>query len=265
MSVSIFIVEDERIVAEDIRVTLESHGYAVAGIAASRDQAIDEIRRTTPNLVLMDIMLKGPGDGVEAARLVRDLFDLPVVYLTAHADQATLRRARTAGPFGYVVKPFVERELCSAIEMALYRYRVEKRIENQERWLAAILRSLGHAVIAADAMGVVRFANAAAESLLGCSHAELMGADLVQVYRLREISSGLPLELPSLPVLMEEWSADGAGQVHWLTRLDGGRIPVQQNIRAISDATGIVLGSLWELREAPGPQDEGRAFPEEAL
>src|ERR1022692_3949462 len=72
MSTRIFIVEDERIVAEDIRMTLESFGYAVAGIAASRDQALAEIRRTLPDLVLMDIVLKGPGDGVETARLVRE-------------------------------------------------------------------------------------------------------------------------------------------------------------------------------------------------
>ena len=118
MSTSIFIVEDERIVAEDIRVALESNGYSVAGIASTRDQAIGGIRLTSPQLVLMDIVLKGPGDGVETARLVRELFDLPVVYLTAHADAATLRRAKVTEPFGYIVKPFEERDLFSGIEMA---------------------------------------------------------------------------------------------------------------------------------------------------
>jgi DNA-binding NarL/FixJ family response regulator len=121
MSASIFIMGDERLVAEDIRVSLESHEYSVVGIAASRDEAIEGICRTYPSLVLMDIILKGSGDGVEAANLVRARSDIPVVYLAAHADEATLRRAKISGPFGYIVKPFEERDLFSGIEMALYR------------------------------------------------------------------------------------------------------------------------------------------------
>jgi CheY-like chemotaxis protein len=94
MSTRIFIGEDERIVAEDIRFALGSFGYGVAGIASSRDQALAETRRTSPDLILMDIVLKGAGDGVETARLVREQFDIPVVFLTAHADSAILHRAQ---------------------------------------------------------------------------------------------------------------------------------------------------------------------------
>src|ERR1039457_593302 len=151
MSTRIFIVEDERIVAEDIRMTLESFGYAVAGIAASRDQALAEIRRTSPDLVLMDIVLKGPGDGVETARLVREQFDIPAVFLTAHADNATLHRAKVTEPFGYILKPFEGHELYSGVEIALYRHQVEKRIDAHERWLATILASIGDGGIAAGA------------------------------------------------------------------------------------------------------------------
>src|ERR1017187_10644569 len=129
MSTRIFIVEDERIVAEDIRMTLESFGYAVAGMAASRDQALAEIRRTSPDLVLMDIVLKGPGDGVETARLVREQFDIPGVFLTAHADNATLHRAKVTEPFGNILKPFEGHELYSGVEIALYRHQGEKRID----------------------------------------------------------------------------------------------------------------------------------------
>src|ERR1039458_4261799 len=111
MSTRIFIVEDERIVAEDIRMTLESFGYDVAGIAASRDQALAGIRRTLPGLVLMDIVLKGSGGGGETARLVREQFDIPVVFLTAHADNATLHRAKVTEPFGYILKPFEGHEI----------------------------------------------------------------------------------------------------------------------------------------------------------
>src|ERR1022692_373280 len=192
MSTRIFIVEDERIVAEDIRMTLESFGYAVAGLAASRDQALAEIRRTSPDLVLMDIVLKGPGDGVETARLVREQFDIPVVFLTAHADNATLHRAKVTEPFGYILKPFEGHELYSGVEIALYRHQVEKRIDAHERWLATILASIGDGVIAADAMGLIKFVNAAAERISGWKQAEVAGCDLAEIYRVWDESGETP-------------------------------------------------------------------------
>ena len=258
MSASIFIVEDERLVAEDIKDSLESHGYVVAGIASSRDQAIAGVRRTSPNLVLMDIILKGPGDGIEAAGLVRELFDIPVVYLTAHADDATLRRAKISEPFGYIVKPFEERELFSGIEMALYRHQVEKRIEENEHWLATILASITDGVIAADAMGVVKLVNPAADRIGGWQQGELAGLDLSEVYRVQDVSCGLAVELPSLPALIEE---DGAcaSQARRLTRKDGSTRLIEQSVSAICDLSGTVSGSVVVFREVIN----GAAIPRE--
>ena len=248
MSASIFIVEDERLVAEDIRVSLESHGYTVAGIAASRDQAVEGVRKTSPNLVLMDIILKGPGDGVEAAQLIRERFDIPVVYLTAHADPATLRRAKISEPFGYILKPFEERELFSGIEMALYRHRAEKRIEENERWLATILASLSEGVIAADSMGVVKLVNAAAERIGGWPQGELAGLDFSEVYRVQDPASGVRMEVPSLPALLEECPG-ASSQIRVLCRRDGGTRLIEQNISPICDAAGTVSGSVVVFRE----------------
>jgi len=249
MSVSIFIVEDERLVAEDIRVSLESNGYTVAGIAASRDQAIEAIRRTSPSLVLMDIVLKGPGDGVETARMVRTLFDIPVLYLTAHADQATLRRAKLSEPFGYVVKPFEEHELFSGIEMALYRYQVEKRLEENERWLATILGSISEGVIAADAVGTVKLVNRAAERIGGWRQGELTGLDLGEVYRIQDPASGLPVEVPPLPGLLEDSAAWAVSQVRLLACKDGGTKRIEQSISPICDRSGTASGSVVVFRE----------------
>jgi two-component system, cell cycle sensor histidine kinase and response regulator CckA len=250
MSISIFIVEDERIVAEDIRVTLESNGYTVAGIAASRDQALEAIRRTMPNLVLMDIILKGPGDGVETARLVRERFDIPVVYLTAHADAGTLHRAKVTEPFGYVVKPFQEPDLFTAIQMALYRHGVEKRLQENERWMATILGSLSEGVIAAEAMGVVRLANPAAERIGGWGPGELVGLELSDVYQTKNLETGADMEVPGLPALIEQPSS-GSRDVRLLVRKDGGRVIVEQSIAPISDSSGTVSGSVVVFRELP--------------
>jgi len=255
MSTSIFIVEDERIVAEDIRFALESFGYTVAGIAASRDRALEEIGRTSPDLVLMDIVLRGPGDGVETGRLVRERFDIPVVYLTAHADHATLHRAKVTEPFGYILKPFQEHELYSGIEIALYRHQVEKRIDEHERWLTTILTSIADGVIAADAMGLIKFVNAAAERICGWKQAEVVGTDLAEVYRVREAATGAPVEVPSLLALLEEHGPSGLREVRLLERKDGSTVVVEQSISPISDGSREVSGSVVVFRQLPGKED----------
>jgi CheY-like chemotaxis protein len=121
----IMVVEDEGIVALNIQGNLEALGYDVPVVVASGEEAIEEAKRTRPDLVLMDIMLEGEMDGVEAAQQIRTRFDIPVVYLTALADDKTLERVKMTAPYGYLLKPFDERELHAAIEVALQRHKAE--------------------------------------------------------------------------------------------------------------------------------------------
>ena len=121
----ILIVEDEAIVMLHIRRALEKLGYIVAGMAGAGDEAVIKATEIRPDLVLMDIVLKGEIDGIEAADKIRTALNVPVIYLTAHADEATLQRAKVTEPFGYIVKPFRERDLQIAIEFALYKGRME--------------------------------------------------------------------------------------------------------------------------------------------
>ena len=120
LKASILIVEDEQVVALDLRSSLENAGYRVVGQTGRGEDAVQQAAALHPDLVLMDIGLKGDMDGIEAAALIRTQLHLPVIFLTAFADEATVRRARPAEPYGYVLKPFDERELASNIEMALY-------------------------------------------------------------------------------------------------------------------------------------------------
>lgn len=115
----ILIVEDEGIVSLHIKRTLEGLGYAVSGIACSAEDAIMKAMEDRPDLILMDIVLQGIVDGIDAAEKIRALFNIPVIYLTAHADESTLQRAKMSGPSGYIVKPFKERDLHIAVEFAL--------------------------------------------------------------------------------------------------------------------------------------------------
>ncbi len=122
----IMIVEDEWITAEDIRMSLQSLGYTITSMVTSGEEAIKNAEKDRPDLVLMDIMLKGEMDGIEAASQIRSSYDIPIIYLTAYADEKILERARITEPFGYIVKPFVNEDLKIAIEIALYKHRVEK-------------------------------------------------------------------------------------------------------------------------------------------
>ena len=131
----ILIVEDERIVAQDIRVTLVNLGYSVAAVVSSGEAAIEKAEELRPDLVLMDIVLREDMDGIQAAEQIRTRFDIPVVYLTAYADEKRLERAKLTQPFGYVLKPFNDRELHTNIEMALHRHRMERELkQSEEDW-----------------------------------------------------------------------------------------------------------------------------------
>ena len=135
---AIFIVEDEAIVASDIKETLLGLGYEVPGIAKSGEIALEKIEKFRPDLVLMDIHLATQMDGVETAGKIHTLFGIPVIYLTAYADKALLDRAKLTEPYGYVIKPYDERELHSIIEMALYKHRIEREIKKRDAILFAV-------------------------------------------------------------------------------------------------------------------------------
>lgn len=130
--VRILIIEDEAIVARDVRSALEAHGHEVVGIARTKSDAIEQSAEKLPDLVLADIRLQEDYDGTEAAVEIRRRFRLPIIYLTAHSDEKTLERARHAEPFGYILKPFDERELLSLIEISIYRHRMEEEVKKRD-------------------------------------------------------------------------------------------------------------------------------------
>ena len=124
----ILVVEDEEIVAFDLETTLNDLGYEVTAVVASGEEAIDQVQENTPDLVLMDIMLKTSMNGIQAADEIRKKLGLPIVYLTAHADLKTLEQTKNTQPFGYLLKPFEDRELFTTVEIALSRHEAETKI-----------------------------------------------------------------------------------------------------------------------------------------
>ncbi len=132
----------------------------------------------------MDILLKGNMDGIEAADEIRQRFDIPVVYLTAYSDDKTLQRAKISEPFGYILKPFKERELLTCIEMGLYRYKMERKLKESEQWFSTTLQSIGDAVIATDVDGKIKIMNIIAEQLTGWNKEEALGKDFETIFNI---------------------------------------------------------------------------------
>nr|WP_319375846.1 response regulator [uncultured Methanoregula sp.] len=136
---TVMVVEDELIIAENLKVTLTGMGYEVPPVAGTSDEALSTADSCLPDLILMDIILEGsPIDGVETARRIRSRHDIPVVFVTAYADDETLERVKVTEPSAYILKPFNERELYSAIELALHRHRIEQEVKKRDNILFAI-------------------------------------------------------------------------------------------------------------------------------
>lgn len=201
-NISILVVEDERIVAKDIKLSLQNFGYHVPGLAASGEEAIKKAAELQPDIVLMDIQLKGKMDGVQAAEQIYNCLNIPIIYLTAHSDYNTLERAKEIGPFGYILKPFEEQDLLVTIETALHRYGLEKKLKESEKWWATTLKSVGDAVIATDAIGRVKFLNPAAESLTGWNN-DALGRDVTDIFQLRNSQTGALIKNSVTEILQE--------------------------------------------------------------
>lgn len=131
LKINVLVVEDESIVSKDIQYSLTKLGYQVVGAAAAGDKAIELATSEHPDIILMDIMLKGEMNGVEAAEIIRKELKIPVIFLTAYADDATLDKAKIAEPYGYIIKPFKEIDLHTTIEMAIYKHQKEREIEKE--------------------------------------------------------------------------------------------------------------------------------------
>jgi PAS domain S-box-containing protein len=182
MGTSVLVVEDESIVALDLSNRLKSLGFEVVGTAGSGKDALSIARKSRPDVVLMDIRIKGSMDGIETARIIKDELDVPSIFLTAYSDRASLDRAKRTDAYGYLLKPFQERELQIAIELALYKHTTEGELRRNRNLLETTLNSVDHGVITADRQGVILFLNAAAEKMTGWSSVDAVGRQLNEVF-----------------------------------------------------------------------------------
>ena len=244
----ILVVEDESVIAADLCECLNDMGYQVVGEAASGEEALRKAARHKPDIVLMDIVLDGEMDGIAAAeRLQRD-FDVPVIFLTSHADTGTIRRATSTEPFGYLVKPFAEREVQAAIETALSRHQAESRYRKLERWTTTLLHSIGDGVLATDRAGCVNFLNPQAERLTGWTQEEACGRSVNEVFCISNPASEQTAD-DRLQEAMTDDTARNAEVGTRLVRRQGAEVPIDDSIAPIRDDEGNVTGAVVVFRD----------------
>lgn len=222
----ILVVEDESVVATSLVSSLAKLGYPLAGVAATGEEAVALAGTMGPGLVLMDIHLRGHMDGIHAAQQIQEKLFIPVVYLTACSDEPTLERARVTQPFGYVLKPYEDREIEVAIQIAIFRHQMERALRENEKRLDAILCSIDDAVVATDTRKRITFLNRAAETLLAWT------SDLA---RGRLISDVIKTESPGrLPLR--------------LCRVDHDAIPIELVESPVMNASGAPTGYVTIIR-----------------
>ena len=266
---SILIVEDEAIVALDLRLQLQELGYRVVGVADSGEAAIDSVNRYLPNLVLMDVRLQGPMDGIAAAAVIGRQHHIPLIFLTSHSDADTVQRAARTAPYGYLTKPYQIKELRAGIEVALTKARMERQLREADGWFAQTLRCVSDGVVVTYADGRVRFINPAAEALTGWALEDATGRPVDEVVQVRPAAPA-PRPWGSALDLVNEVARTGrpAAQSHGvvIAARDQPDRPVDIAAGPVQEDNGKRLGAVLVLRDArPRIEQEAQLRASEAL
>ena len=244
----ILIVEDEKIIALDLKRRLENFGYLVVGLASRADEAVELAGNERPDLVLMDIKL---GDdmfaGIDAAARMRSLYRIPVVFLTAYGTEEHLQRAKVAEPVGFVLKPFKERELYSTIDIGLYKSRVDRELLRQERLFSSILHSVGDGIISTDAEGLIQFMNPTAETLTGWKEDDAASRPLDDIFTLLSDPAEEPVKLPA-PGTVGSTRARVFDSVYLQNR-HGARIHIEGSVAETHGDRGQFEGQTLAFRD----------------
>ena len=243
----ILVVEDEAIIARDLQRSLGRLGYAVPATARSGAEALGLLEESTPDLILMDIGLKGAMDGIELAQAVRERWHIPVIFLTSYSDEQTVDRAKATGPYGYLVKPFREGELRITIEVALHKHSLDHSLAQRERWYSTTLESIGDAIIATDSEERITYMNAVAEGVTGWSRQEAEGKLLRDVFRLLD-ERGKVLECPVGQALRKGFAVQLPANTQLLAKCGNGR-DVDDSAAPIVDVQGETLGGVVVFRD----------------
>jgi len=254
MSSSVLIVEDEVLVARDIQARLIRMGYEVVGSAARGEDAVKIALEKNPDLILMDINLRGEMDGIEAAVIINESRSIPVIFCTAYSNNEVLERAKITSPFGYVLKPFDNRELEINIEIALFKHKVERDLAETRQNLDATLTNVSDGVIAADADGRIFLINPVAEKISGCATGTGLGKKLDEVLQLEAFESGQVAINLLDPETFAYWK-QFSGIRQRLTRADGRTVPIELSANFLQQDSNLTVITFRDISQQLGYEE----------
>lgn len=206
----LMIVDDEAVVTTQLEQRLESMKYDVVGTASSAEESVCMARDLCPDLILMDIVMKGKLDGIDAARIIKEDMDIPVIFLTAYADDKYINRAMLAEPFGYIVKPYRENEIMANIEIALYKKELERKHKQAEERICRLFLAIEHnpyAVLIMDVEGNVEYANPEFVQLTNYAPKEVLGKDFF-LFKSEELLPEVHKDMWEAITYGEEWRGE---------------------------------------------------------
>lgn len=239
--VRILVVEDESIIAINLKESLEALGYDVPEIVASAETAVSTAVELRPDLVLMDIRLRGNMDGIQAAERIWNTLQIPVIYVTGHSDVSTLERAKVTLPYGYILKPIKERELYAAIEIALQRHQ-------REQLLTSVLQDMGEGLIVTDTQSRVMFLNRVAEQLTGWQQGEARGQQVTEVFRLINAETRRSIPDQAIAAVQQDRIVR-LNERALLIAKDGTEISVSDSVAPLTNGRGLITGAVLVFRD----------------
>ncbi|TVR93909.1 MAG: response regulator [Spirochaetaceae bacterium] len=248
-AVRILIVEDERLVAVDIKHRLQRFGYSVVRVVSDGAGAISATKELSPSLVLMDIGLQGTMDGIEAADRIGKLGDVPIIFVTANAEDTILQRALKGNAVGYVLKPFRDREIVVSIEMALYKADAERKLREVRWWTENTLETISEGVIAVDQSGLIRYMNSSAELLTGWSRDEVRDKTAEDILQTDLLSDESESQVAGRVEGMTQIHPDFFSRRVQLTTKNGGRVPIELVERVLYSPEGDPRGLVYSLKD----------------
>ena len=245
----VLVVEDEAIVAMDLKHRLKSMGFKVTATVDNGASAIERVIENPPDLILMDIHIKGDIDGIETAEIIMKRYALPIVFLSANSDQATIERAKKSEPLAYLLKPFDDRELQVSIEIAIYRHKTEVEINNQKEWWETTLNSIGDGVIATDEKGIVKYINPVAINHTQWKNNNAVGKPISEVLLLYDEKTGEQIESPVSKVL-DTGKTELLSNHTAIKRMDGTMLSIEDSAAPIRNKQDEIIGVVLVFHDA---------------
>ncbi len=242
--VRILVVEDESIVAKDIQSTLIRLGYDVPSTASSAAMAYEKLEELRPDLVFLDIKLKGDEDGIHIAEHVKIKYNIPVIFLTSFVDQVTLDRAKVTEPYGYIVKPFNETDIKTTVEMALFKYAKDKEVRESQQRLANALGKVGEVIIITDTDCRVTYLNQRAELFLGYGNTSANGVDLFQLINIDRTDNSTVRREEIITNMQNNESVEYA-ECKVITKRDNGSVAARLTSSPIRDEKDVLIGNAF--------------------